>query len=103
LAASKIFRSSATPEKTAEIGSKCRSVVSARRRAIVVLPQPGVIGGYFFILLCARNPVFVSTRVVPSGVIGALLPHTGMTCFPVDPKVGNVKYDEASLVEELIA
>ena len=34
-------RRSATPENTADNGSKCRSVCSASRRAIVVLPQPG--------------------------------------------------------------
>src|SRR5215472_16493291 len=40
-AASKIFLRSATPEKTAERGSKCSEVCSARSRASVVLPQPG--------------------------------------------------------------
>jgi putative SOS response-associated peptidase YedK len=30
-------------------------------------------------------------------------PAERMTCFPVDPKVGNVKNDEASLIQELIA
>ena len=32
---------SATPENTADNGSKARSVRSARRRAMVVLPEPG--------------------------------------------------------------
>ena len=41
LAASKILRRSATPENTAESGSKCSEVCSASRRASVVLPQPG--------------------------------------------------------------
>jgi hypothetical protein len=41
LAASKILRRSATPEKIADNISKCRSTFSAIRRASVVLPQPG--------------------------------------------------------------
>jgi hypothetical protein len=40
-AASKTFFRSATPEKIAEICSKCRSVSWARSRATVVLPVPG--------------------------------------------------------------
>ncbi len=40
-APSNTLRRSATPENTAESGSKCIAVVSASRRAIVVLPQPG--------------------------------------------------------------
>src|SRR5690348_5913773 len=30
-------------------------------------------------------------------------PAERMTCFPVDPKVGNVKNDEPALMEELVA
>src|ERR1700724_2564531 len=40
-AASNTFFRSATPENTAEICSKCRSVASASSRATVVLPVPG--------------------------------------------------------------
>ena len=40
-ACSNTFFRSATPEKMAEICSKCRSVAEARRRATVVLPVPG--------------------------------------------------------------
>ena len=40
-AASNTFLRSATPEKIAEICSKCRSVACARSRATVVLPVPG--------------------------------------------------------------
>src|SRR3546814_8028146 len=40
-ASSNTLRRSATPEKTAESGAKCRSVASASRRAIEVLPVPG--------------------------------------------------------------
>ncbi len=40
-AASNTLRRSGTPEKIAEICSKCRSVAEARSRATVVLPVPG--------------------------------------------------------------
>ena len=40
-AASNTFLRSATPEKIAEICSKCRSVACASSRATVVLPVPG--------------------------------------------------------------
>ena len=41
LAASNTLRSSGTPEKIALIWTKCRSVSSAKSRAIVVFPTPG--------------------------------------------------------------
>ncbi len=40
-AASKAFRSSATPDMTAESGNSVSPTSLARRRASVVLPQPG--------------------------------------------------------------
>ena len=62
-AASKILRRSATPENTADKGSKCRSVASARSRAIVVLPQPG--GPHRI-----REESFFAASMRPSGPSG---------------------------------
>ena len=63
-AASKTLRSSATPENTADRGTNSKSEAVAKRRAMVVLPQPG--GPHRII---DANCLWASIR--PSGASGA--------------------------------
>ncbi len=71
-ASAKIFLRSATPENTAEIGTKRRPTASASRRAMLVLPVPG--GPHR--IIDDNLPAATMRPIAPSGPVRCSCPTT---------------------------